>query len=65
MERPLWVTVGLWGLSTRSVAWAFVVISVLVAMGSIVFWTWWGALVFLAALWYWLAIRWVDQNDSW
>jgi hypothetical protein len=65
MQRPLWVTIGLWGLATRSVAFSFVVISILCAVGSIAYWTWWGALLFLSALWYWLAIRWVDQNDSW
>jgi hypothetical protein len=65
MDRPLWVMVGLWGLGTRSVAWAFVVLSILVATGAIIFWSWLGAMMYLAALWYWLAIRWVDKNDSW
>jgi len=65
MERPLWVIVGLWGLGTRSVAWAFVVLSILVATGAIILWSWLGAMIYLAALWYWLAIRWVDKNDSW
>jgi len=64
-ERPLWVAVGLWGLKTRAVAWAFVVLSILVATGSIVYWSWLGAIMYLAAVWYFLAIRWVDKNSAW
>jgi hypothetical protein len=65
MERPFWVTVGLWGLSTRSLAWTFVVLSVLAAIGSTLYWSWLGSGFLLASLWYWQAIRWVDKNDSW
>ena len=64
-ERPLWVAVGLWGLKTRAVAWAFVVLSMLVATGAIIYWSWLGAIMYLAAVWYFLAIRWVDQNSAW
>lgn len=64
-ERPLWVAVGLWGLKTRAVAWAFVVLSMLVATGSIIYWSWLGAIMYLAAVWYFLAIRWVDENSAW
>jgi len=64
-ERPLWVAVGLWGLKTRAVAWAFVVLSMLVATGSIIYWSWLGAMMYLAAVWYFLAIRWVDENSTW
>jgi hypothetical protein len=63
-ERPLWVAVGLWGLKTRAMAWAFVVLSIVVAIGWMYF-SWTGVLIFLAALWYFLAIRWVDQHGSW
>jgi hypothetical protein len=65
MERPLWVKVGLWGIKTRSVAWAFVVLSIAVGIGWMIYMSWLGSIMFLAALWYWLAIRWVEQNDSW
>ncbi|HBB94532.1 MAG TPA: hypothetical protein DC054_04010 [Blastocatellia bacterium] len=64
-ERPFWVAVGLWGLKTRAVAWAFVVLSILVATGSIIYWSWLGAIMYLAAVWYFLAIRWVDENSAW
>jgi len=65
VERPLWVAIGLWGLKTRAVAWAFVVLSILVATAWIMYWSWSGALIYLAAVWYFLAIRWVDKNSAW
>ncbi|MBC8031248.1 MAG: hypothetical protein H7Z16_14135 [Pyrinomonadaceae bacterium] len=65
VERPLWVAVGLWGLKTRDVAWAFVVLSILVATGWIMYWSWSGAFMYLAAVWYFLAIRWVEKNSAW
>ena len=64
-ERPLWVAIGLWGLKTRLVALAFVALSVLLGTGLMLYWSWQGALVYMAALWYFLAIRWVDKNGSW
>ena len=64
-ERPLWVAVGLWGLKTRAVAWAFVVLSFLVATGWIMYVGWMGAIAYLATVWYLLAIRWVDKNGTW
>ena len=64
-ERPLWVTVGLWGIKTRQVAWAFAVLSILIATGLIMLWGWTGALIYLATVWYLLAIRWVDKNSFW
>ena len=64
-KRPFWVAVGLWGLKTRLVAWAFVVLSILLATGLMMYWSWQGAFFYLAALWYFLAIRWVDKNGSW
>jgi len=65
MERPLWVAVGLLGLKTRLMAWAFVVLSVGLATGLMIYWSWMGALLYLAAAWYLLAIRWVDKNGAW
>lgn len=65
MERPVWVQLGLWGLGTRSVVIAFFVLSVVVATALCAVWSWWGALLYLAAAWYWFAMRWVDKNDSW
>jgi hypothetical protein len=69
-EWPLWVSIALWGLSTRASAWLFFWLSILIAAGSLAYslidarFTLGGLLV-LAALWYYLAIRWVDRHSSW
>lgn len=65
MERPPWVQLGLWGLKTRSSVLACFVISVVLAITLCAFGIWWGALLFVAAAWYWFAMRWVDKFDSW
>jgi predicted transporter len=69
---PWWVKVGLWGLPNRAAVWAFVWLSVLAAVGCVAYAVWvghprWyaGLLFLLAALMYWLAIRWVDRHGSW
>jgi len=70
-ERPLWVRVGLWGLHSRTSAWAFLWLAVALAIGSVFYGVTRdsrfivGAVFFLAALWYWLAIQWVDRHGSW
>jgi hypothetical protein len=69
-ERPLWVRIGLWGLPNRAWAWAFVGLSVAIAAGSVAYGFidgrfFIGGLVVLAALWYYLAIRWVDRHGGW
>jgi signal peptidase I len=69
-ERPFWVRFGLWGLSTRASALMFCWLCVLIAAAATVYSLWdprffAGALLGLAALWYWLAIRWVDQHGGW
>ena len=70
-RQPLWVKVGLWGLSGRASAWVFVWSCVAIAAGCIVMGfvnnSWWllGAPMFLAAFWYWASIRWVDRHGGW
>jgi hypothetical protein len=71
MERPWWVKVGLWGLGSRASAWVFVWLSLAIAVGCVVYgfttdlrFVFGGLLVF-AALWYYLAIRWVDEYGTW
>jgi hypothetical protein len=70
-ERPWWVQIGLWGIHSRSTAWVFVWIALFLTVvpplcffsvnkGVAVF-----GLFGLAALWYWLCIRWVDEHGSW
>jgi hypothetical protein len=70
IERPLWVAVGLWGGPGRLSAWGFFWLSLALAVGSFVYGLFdsrflVGGVFFLSALWYWLAIRWVDRHDSW
>jgi hypothetical protein len=68
---PIFVRFSLLGLPNRASAWAFVWLSMAAAAGCVA----WGLFVdrrglagFLfvfAALFYYLAIRWVDQHDRW
>ena len=67
---PLWVSLGLWGLPGRGWAWGFFWFSMLIAVSSIVagffFWpAFLGVGMVFAALWYYAAIRWVDQHGEW
>lgn len=65
MKRPLWVSIGLWGLKTRGSVLAFMWLSIALAVASAIVQFWLGLLVLLAALWYWLAMKWVDENEGW
>jgi hypothetical protein len=70
-ERPWWVKVGLWGLPSRGAAVAFVWLSLVVALAGAVLGVlldpvfYLGLAFLFAALWYWLAVRWVDYYDDW
>jgi hypothetical protein len=69
-ERPWWVAIGLWGVPTRTAALVYLYISLGLTVASIaagfVFPLYWGGcLLIFAAMWYWLAIRWVDQHGGW
>jgi signal peptidase I len=69
-EWPLWVRTGLWGVPNRTAAWAFVWFCVAVAIACVAYGFvdrrfFGGAALFLAALWYYLSIRWVDRRDGW
>jgi preprotein translocase subunit SecF len=68
------VRVGLWGLHKRGTAWAFFWLSLAIAAGCIafafatglsLFLSFVGGTMVLSALWYYLAIRWVDRHSSW
>ncbi len=68
--RPWWVKVALWGISGRGSAWNFVWLSV--ALGAVcMVYAFWnrlfaaGGLWFFGAIWYLLAIRWVDRHGAW
>lgn len=68
-EPPPLIKLGMWGLSSRGMALAFLwgcfglgLISVLVAL---VFpWALLGTFNFIGAWWYWAVIRWVDRNNG-
>lgn len=71
-QYPWWVKVGLWGLPNRATVWAFVWLSVLAAVGCVIYAVlaqatrlYAGVLFLFAALMYYLAIRWVDRYGSW
>jgi hypothetical protein len=69
-EWRLLVRVGLWGISRRSAAWAFVWLSIAIAAVSVAYAivnraAWVGGVLVFAALWYYLAIRWVDRHGRW
>jgi hypothetical protein len=64
------VKIALWGLSKRSTAWIFFLLALVLAVGCVLYgfadqrFFLGGGFIF-AALWYYLSIRWVDQNSSW
>ncbi|SFJ90826.1 hypothetical protein [Jannaschia pohangensis] len=63
---PLYVTVGLYGIGSRALAMAFVWISLVCAVAATAYLANpIGMILVLAALWYWLAIRWMDAHDAW
>ena len=76
-SRPYWVLIVLWGLPSRASAWACFGILVALAVGCIgysfadqrfficVLLGIGAAIMAAAALWYYLAIRWVDQHGRW
>lgn len=73
VDRSKWpplVRIGLWGLPNKSIAWFFAIASLFLALVCLVLGLFYPAfflglpLVF-AALWYYLAIRWVDQHSHW
>ncbi len=67
---PWWVKLSMWGVPRRGGLWAFVWLSVALAVGCVAYGFqdarfFPGALFLFAALMYWLAIRWVDRYGSW
>jgi hypothetical protein len=70
LERPLFVRIALWGLVSRADAWFFLWLSaalalVCVALGFVNRYFFTGSVFLLAALWYYLSIRWMDRHDCW
>jgi hypothetical protein len=69
LDPPLFIRLGMWGLSSRMAAFAFlwccVGIAVLCLLLSLITpWALIGAVYFLPACWYWVVIRWVDKHNG-
>jgi len=68
---PWWVKVSMWGGLKRTGLWVFVALSIAAAVASFVYGFWdqrfyyLGPAFLVAALMYWLSIRWVDRYGSW
>lgn len=69
-DRPAWVKLALWGLPNRTAAVGFLWLSVALSAGCVAYGFvdrryFIGAFMIIAALWYYLAIRWVDRQGHW
>jgi hypothetical protein len=69
-DYPWWVKLSIWGVPGRAGLWAFVALSVAAAIGCVAYGFidrrfFLGASFLLAALMYWLSIRWIDQHGTW
>jgi hypothetical protein len=70
-DYPLWVKASTWGIPGRSGLWAFVAFSLATSVLLLVHGIRTGrllevaALLAVAALPYWLSIRWIDEHGSW
>ena len=67
---PLMVRLGLWSLPSRGSAWACFWVSLALAAGAVAIGFihplgFLGCAMVFAALWYYLAIRWVDRHGRW
>lgn len=69
-EYPWWVKLSMMGVPGRAGLWACVAVSLLLAAGGLYFWQSDArarpfTLFAIAALPYWLSIRWVDRHGAW
>jgi hypothetical protein len=67
---PVWVKIGLWGIKSRRTALAFEVFCAAFAMAALVGAFFnpsavIGSILFAAAYWYAVSIRWVDRVGLW
>lgn len=70
VARPFYVSLGLWGVPSRSAAlvymWSCVAVALLAIVAGVfnpVFLL--GAPLLISAAWYRAAIRWMDRNGAW
>jgi hypothetical protein len=65
-NAPILVKSALWGVNSRSVAIVYLVLCVVLAVATAIFFGYFLATFFsIAALWYAVGIRWVDKNATW
>lgn len=70
-QWPALVRLGLWGISGRTGAWCFVWGMVFVGLGGLGYglaeprFLGVGVVGLVGALWYFLALRWVDRHGRW
>jgi hypothetical protein len=69
-RRPLFVRIALYGLASRASAlmslWLSLAVAlVCIALGFVNRYFFTGGAILIAALGYYLAIRWVDRHDRW
>jgi hypothetical protein len=69
-DWPVLVRMGLWGLPSRALAWAFFWLSLAITAACIAYGFinpvgFVGGLLVFAAFWYYLSIRWVDRHGRW
>ncbi len=71
-NMPGFVYIGLLGINSRTMAYFFVILSLVLAAGCLVYAftnpdpVYYTGLFFIpAAYWYYYCIKWVDQNSSW
>jgi hypothetical protein len=69
-EYPWWVKVSMMGVPGRGGVLGCAVLSVMVGVAGLIFWRndpvlWPTSLFLIAAIPYWLTIRWVDRHGSW
>lgn len=69
-EVPLWVSLGMWGIRTRKLALAFEIACAIVGLFGFVLGLFEPALlpismIWGAAYWYAVAIRWIDNKQLW
>jgi len=69
-QRPRWVQWAVWGIENRTVVWMMFWVTAALPVA----WVIWGfterrffagIALFGAALWYVLAIKWMDAHDQW
>ena len=66
---PVYVYVALLGIKSRNIALRYLILSLFLS-GLVIYWgisknNYLIMLIILIPLWYWLSIKWVDNNSTW